>query len=89
MTASKEWSGKGSASVCFQQLDLEAFGGCAGVVCLKAHFSYEFGGPPDPFYDHAEVCGEALVFTVQPTKILAFGKNPFTHTRHAFPSPRQ
>jgi general stress protein 26 len=30
--------------------------------------------------------GEALVFTVQPTKILAFGRNPFTHTRHRFPT---
>jgi hypothetical protein len=28
--------------------------------------------------------GEALVFSVAPTKVLAFGKNPFTHTRHRF-----
>jgi general stress protein 26 len=28
--------------------------------------------------------GEALVFTVRPTKILAFGRNPFTQTRHQF-----
>lgn len=28
--------------------------------------------------------GEALVFTVTPTKVLAFGKGTFTHTRHDF-----
>jgi general stress protein 26 len=28
--------------------------------------------------------GEALVFSVAPTKILAFGKGNFSHTRHRF-----
>ena len=28
--------------------------------------------------------GEALVFSVTPTKVLAFGKGTFTHTRHRF-----
>jgi len=28
--------------------------------------------------------GEALVFSVRPAKILAFGKGSFTHTRHLF-----
>lgn len=28
--------------------------------------------------------GEALVFAVRPAKVLAFGKGPFTHTRHRF-----
>lgn len=28
--------------------------------------------------------GEALVFTVQPAKVLAFGKGTYTHTRHTF-----
>ena len=28
--------------------------------------------------------GEALVFSVMPTKILAFGKGKFSHTRHRF-----
>jgi hypothetical protein len=27
---------------------------------------------------------EALVFAVRPTKVLAFGKGTFTHTRHRF-----
>jgi len=29
--------------------------------------------------------GAAHVFAVRPTKVLAFGKNPFTHTRYRFP----
>lgn len=28
--------------------------------------------------------GRALVFSVAPTKVLAFGKGTFTHTRHTF-----
>lgn len=28
--------------------------------------------------------GEALVYAVAPTKVLAFGKGTFTHTRHRF-----
>lgn len=28
--------------------------------------------------------GEALVFSVRPTKVLVFGKDPFTHTCHRF-----
>jgi nitroimidazol reductase NimA-like FMN-containing flavoprotein (pyridoxamine 5'-phosphate oxidase superfamily) len=28
--------------------------------------------------------GEALVFSVRPTKVLVFGKKPFSHTRHQF-----
>lgn len=28
--------------------------------------------------------GEALVFSVRPTKVLVFGKGTFTHTRHRF-----
>lgn len=30
--------------------------------------------------------GVAHVYRVRPDKILAFGKNPYTHTRHLFPS---
>ena len=26
----------------------------------------------------------AMVFRVSPTKVLAFGKNPYTHTRYQF-----
>ena len=28
--------------------------------------------------------GEALVFAVEPVKVLAFGKGTFSHTRHRF-----
>jgi general stress protein 26 len=31
---------------------------------------------------HNEAGGLAFVFAVRPTKVLAFGKGPFTHTRH-------
>jgi nitroimidazol reductase NimA-like FMN-containing flavoprotein (pyridoxamine 5'-phosphate oxidase superfamily) len=33
---------------------------------------------------HHEGGGEALVFSVAPTKVLAFGKGVFSHTRHRF-----
>jgi nitroimidazol reductase NimA-like FMN-containing flavoprotein (pyridoxamine 5'-phosphate oxidase superfamily) len=33
---------------------------------------------------HHDDGGEAVVFAVSPTKVLAFGKSPFTHTRHRF-----
>jgi general stress protein 26 len=31
---------------------------------------------------HHDAGGLALVFAVEPTKVLAFGKGPFSHTRH-------
>lgn len=33
---------------------------------------------------HHKEGGRALVFSVKPTKILAFGKGKFSHTRHQF-----
>jgi general stress protein 26 len=36
--------------------------------------------PNDEGFGHEH--GTALVFAVEPTKVLAFGKNPFSHTRH-------
>lgn len=33
---------------------------------------------------HHEDSGAALVFAVEPTKVLAFGKGTFSHTRHRF-----
>jgi general stress protein 26 len=38
--------------------------------------------PGDGVFRHE--AGEALVFAVAPTKVLAFGKGPFSHTRHRF-----
>jgi general stress protein 26 len=42
--------------------------------------------PRDGVFHQVRGGGEALVFTIQPTKILAFGRSPFTQTRHRFPS---
>jgi PPOX class probable F420-dependent enzyme len=38
----------------------------------------------DGAFRHEGDEGTALVFRVQPTKVLAFGKAPFSHTRHRF-----
>jgi general stress protein 26 len=38
--------------------------------------------PRDGAFHHDQ--GEALVFSVVPTKVLAFGKGAFSHTRHKF-----
>jgi general stress protein 26 len=38
--------------------------------------------PGDGVFVHE--AGDALVFSVAPTKVLAFGKGPFSHTRHQF-----
>jgi hypothetical protein len=38
-------------------------------------------------FRHDDEHAIAHVYEVQPTKILAFGKHPFTHTRH-IPTPR-
>jgi hypothetical protein len=47
--------------------------------------SWEFEPVADGFR-HSD--GEAIahVFAVRPTKVLAFGKGGFSHTRHKFPS---
>lgn len=37
---------------------------------------------------HHKGGGEAWVYTVGPTKILAFGKEPFSHTSYRFVAPR-
>ncbi len=42
-------------------------------------WQYEVG---DGAFHHGS--GEALVFTVTPARVLAFGKGTFTHTRHDF-----
>jgi nitroimidazol reductase NimA-like FMN-containing flavoprotein (pyridoxamine 5'-phosphate oxidase superfamily) len=38
----------------------------------------------DGAFHHEGDEGTALVFAVRPTKVLAFGKDPFSHTRHRF-----
>jgi general stress protein 26 len=44
--------------------------------------SWEFE-PADDGFTHDEG-GRADVFEIRPTKVLAFGKGTFTHTRHVF-----
>jgi general stress protein 26 len=44
--------------------------------------SWQFQVGDDGF--RHEEGGTAYVFAVEPTKVLAFGKNPFTHTTHRF-----
>jgi PPOX class probable F420-dependent enzyme len=38
----------------------------------------------DGAFQHADEEGVALVYAVRPTKVLAFGKGAFSHTRHRF-----
>lgn len=54
----------------------------AAAWTQKWHGEWQFE-VGDGAFRHADG-GEALVFTVGPTKVLAFGKSPFTHTRHVF-----
>ena len=42
--------------------------------------SWQFDAADEGF--HHEAGGLALVFAVEPAKVLAFGKGTFTHTRH-------
>jgi general stress protein 26 len=42
---------------------------------------WQFDARDGAFHHEA---GEALVFAVAPTKVLAFGKGTFSHTRHRF-----
>lgn len=43
---------------------------------------WEFEARDGAFHHHDG--GEALVYAVAPTKVLAFGKGTFSHTRHRF-----
>ena len=56
----------------------------AGVWATKWDGSWQFEARDGAFHHDRGTEGEALVFRVQPTKVLAFGKHPFTHTRHRF-----
>jgi nitroimidazol reductase NimA-like FMN-containing flavoprotein (pyridoxamine 5'-phosphate oxidase superfamily) len=47
--------------------------------------SWEFEPVPEGFR-HGGGEGIAHVFAVRPAKVLAFGKGPFSHTRHRLPS---
>jgi nitroimidazol reductase NimA-like FMN-containing flavoprotein (pyridoxamine 5'-phosphate oxidase superfamily) len=44
---------------------------------VEGGFANDHGGPDD---------GPVHVYAVRPAKVLAFGKSPFSHTRHVFPT---
>ncbi len=46
---------------------------------------WEFGVTDEGFGHDAG--GAAHVFSVRPTRVLVFGKDPFSHTSHRFPPP--
>ena len=45
---------------------------------------WEFGVGEDCFL-HADGGGPVLVFAIDPERVLAFGRMPFTHTSHPTP----
>lgn len=54
--------------------------GLAAAWTTKWDGSWQFAVTDGGFLNDAH--GLALVFAVEPTKVLAFGKRPFSHTRH-------
>jgi general stress protein 26 len=55
----------------------------AAAWARKWEGSWRFG-VRDGCFVHPDGPGGVLVFSVRPTKVLAFGKGPFSHTRHVF-----
>lgn len=64
-----------------QVTDDEALERLADTWRTKWDGRWEFEAREGRFHHEA---GSALVFSVVPTKVLAFGKGTFTHTRHLF-----
>ncbi len=62
--------------------DQELLGRLAQAWQAKWDGQWQFE-PRDGAFHHPHG-GAALVFRVEPTKVLAFGKGAFTHTRHRF-----
>jgi hypothetical protein len=52
----------------------------AAAWATKWNGSWRYEVTDDGF--HHDAGGPALVFSVEPTKVLAFGKGTFSHTRH-------
>jgi hypothetical protein len=52
----------------------------AAAWATKWNGSWQYEVADDGFHHGAG--GPALVFAVEPTKVLAFGKGTFSHTRH-------
>ena len=64
-----------------QVTDDEALERLADTWRTKWDGRWQFEARDGRFHHEA---GSALVFSVVPTKVLAFGKGTFTHTRHLF-----
>ena len=64
-----------------QVTDDEALERLADTWLTKWDGRWQFEARGGRFHHEA---GSALVFSVVPTKVLAFGKGTFTHTRHLF-----
>jgi hypothetical protein len=61
--------------------DDELLGRLAAAWRAKWDGQWQYEARDGAFHHDA---GAALVFRVEPTKVLAFGKGRFTHTRHRF-----
>jgi general stress protein 26 len=61
--------------------DDDLLGRLARVWTTKWDGRWQFQARDGAFHHDG---GEALVFGVAPDKVLAFGKEPFSHTRHVF-----
>lgn len=65
-----------------QMTGLAAMERLAGAWAAKWDGQWRFRSAEDGFLHEAG--GLAYVFRVRPDKVLAFGKSPFSHTRHVF-----
>ncbi len=62
--------------------DTETLGRLAAAWATKWDGSWRFEANGDMF--RGDDGSEALVYAVRPTKVLTFGKDPYSHTRHVF-----
>lgn len=85
-TGCNEWQGgvdvviEGDAEPVTDRATLEVL---ADAWARKWDGSWRFA-VTDNGFQHDGGAGTALVFSVKPTKVLAFGKSPFSHTRFRF-----
>jgi general stress protein 26 len=66
-----------------QVTDEDLLGQLAAAWTRKWDGQWKFG-VSDGAFQHPDDGGAALVFAVEPAKVLAFAKGSFSHTRHRF-----
>jgi general stress protein 26 len=66
-----------------QVTDEDLLGQLAAAWTRKWDGQWKFG-VSDGAFRHPDDGGQALVFAVEPAKVLAFAKGSFSHTRHRF-----